>query len=199
MIIASSAKKELAIPMQVLQQQQPSSTNTSDTSTTANSDSTIQLAHEYCRQQDHKDIIHFIQRDSSKCLSLCVYENSVAKLLIYFPLDTANDFVTKVFSRFSRNVDELMLINVHESCRPVQCEAFIHENTVFLTSPVKEQWNDGEFQAWYVTHLLFFLHWILTHTHTHYSVTHLIELAEEKTGCEYLVIAIDKRHCTNSK
>ncbi|CDS04983.1 hypothetical protein LRAMOSA07513 [Lichtheimia ramosa] len=155
MIIASSAKKELAIPMQVLQQQQPSSTNTSDTSTTANSDSTIQLAHEYCRQQDHKDIIHFIQRDSN----------------------TANDFVTKVFSRFSRNVDELMLINVHESCRPVQCEAFIHENTVFLTSPVKEQWNDGEFQA---------------------CVTHLIELAEEKTGCEYLVIAIDKRHCTNN-
>lgn len=66
MIIASSAKKELAIPMQVLQQQQPSSTTASDTSTTANSDSTIQLAHEYCRQQGHKDIIHFTKRDSSK-------------------------------------------------------------------------------------------------------------------------------------
>lgn len=71
MIIASSAKKELAIPMQVLQQQQPSSTTASDTCTTASSDSTIQLAHEYCRQQDHKDIIHFTKRDSSK---LCVCE-----------------------------------------------------------------------------------------------------------------------------
>lgn len=103
-------------------------------------------------------------------VSLCVHENSVAKLLIYFPLDTANDFVTKVFSRFSRNVDELMLINVHESCRPVQCEAFIHENTVFLTSPVKEQWNDGEFQAWYVTHLFFFCIGF-SHTHTHIIVS----------------------------
>lgn len=27
-----------------------------------------------------------------------------------------------------------------------------------------------------------------------FSVTHLIELAEEKTGCEYLVIALDRRH-----
>ncbi|KAI9322683.1 hypothetical protein BX666DRAFT_1897494 [Dichotomocladium elegans] len=144
MIIASPAKKDLAIPMQVLQSAAPASDD-------------LHIPHEYCGQ-DHEDVVTFTKRD----------------------FGATNDFVGTVFGRLSRDVDRLMLIKVYESNRLVQCQAFIHGNTVFLTSPLMENssnWNDGEFQP---------------------CITRLIELAEEKTGCEYLVIAINRKSCTNS-
>ncbi|OAD76584.1 hypothetical protein PHYBLDRAFT_157949 [Phycomyces blakesleeanus NRRL 1555(-)] len=61
----------------------------------------------------------------------------------------------------------------------LESQAFIYQRTVFLSSPFAGEhaigllgWSDGEFQS---------------------CITHLIELAEEKTGCEALVIAVDKR------
>ncbi|KAI9264188.1 hypothetical protein BDA99DRAFT_536914 [Phascolomyces articulosus] len=149
MIIASHAKKELAIQLQVLQSPtttpSPSVTSNTATSTSVSpaSPETLCFPHEYC---------------------------------------TKNDFVGTVFTRWSKSVDEHMVIatTIHQTSRPVQCQAFIHDDTVFLTSPVTDRlsnWADGEFQS---------------------CVTHLIELAEEKTGCEYLVIALDRRHLDNN-
>ncbi|KAI8138930.1 hypothetical protein BJV82DRAFT_628451 [Fennellomyces sp. T-0311] len=150
MIIASPAKKELAIQLQVLQ-----------TPTTATSSpDTVCFSHEYCSNPEDQDIVTVSKRE----------------------LGTATDFVGTVFARWSKSVDEHMVISTttHETSRPVQCQAFIHDDTVFLTCPVMDRlssWADGEFQS---------------------CVTHLIELAEEKTGCEYLVIAIDRRHLDNN-
>ncbi|KAI9494660.1 hypothetical protein BDB00DRAFT_787013 [Zychaea mexicana] len=142
MIIASPAKKELAIQLQVLQTPtSPTTTSTSSsvvaaatssTITTPNSPERVCFPHEYCSNPNahqHQDVVTVSKRELGK---------------------------------------------------PVQCQAFIHNDTVFLTCPVMDclsNWADGEFQS---------------------CITHLIELAEEKTGCEYLVIAIDRRHLDNN-
>ncbi|KAI7853585.1 hypothetical protein BDC45DRAFT_569962 [Circinella umbellata] len=176
MIIASPAKKEIAIQLQVLQSTTTSSpsvtstttrtttaTTTSSTSTSTcnnNTQETVYFPHEYCSNPNDQDVVTVSKRE----------------------LGTKNDFVGTVFTRWSKSVDEHMVIStiIHETSRQVQCQAFIHDDTVFITSPITDRlsnWADGEFQS---------------------CVTHLIELAEEKTGCEYLVIALDRRHLDNN-
>ncbi|KAG2202209.1 hypothetical protein INT47_002128 [Mucor saturninus] len=101
-----------------------------------------------------------------------------------------NDFIVQVFgqtSLFDVQVKEILSIStshsVDKSLRNLSCEAFIHNDTVFISSPfvganaVLLNWADGEFQS---------------------CITHLIELAEEKTGCSALIISIDRRNYKDS-
>lgn len=69
--------------------------------------------------------------------------------------DSQKDFVATVFGRASQidsQVDELMLISTPIHGRTVECQAFIHNQTVFLSSPVvgndSSGWGDGDFQSW---------------------------------------------------
>ncbi|KAG0166116.1 hypothetical protein DFQ28_009008 [Apophysomyces sp. BC1034] len=95
------------------------------------------------------------------------------------------DFVTQMFGQsnpINHQVDEILVISTTfqtSACkRTLQCQAFIFGNTVFLSSPLVgdnsglSTWADGEFQS---------------------CITHLIELAEEKTGCNALVVAVDRQ------
>jgi hypothetical protein len=139
MIIASPAKKELAIQLQVLQ---PPAQPVSSTQNTKNA-SSFSFVHEYNCQ--HQDIVTFTKRDKAR----------------------KHDWVSQVFG--SLEVEELMVISTPALASP--CQAFISDSTVFLSAPVILQ--DGCFQS---------------------CITHLLELAEEKTGCENLVVVIDRRN-----
>lgn len=101
-----------------------------------------------------------------------------------------NDFIVQVFGQtsvFNVQVEETLSITTTHSAdksnRTLVCEAFIHNNTVFLSSPFVGtnagllNWADGEFQS---------------------CITHLIELAEEKTGCSALIVSIDRRNYKDS-
>ncbi|KAI9323112.1 hypothetical protein BX666DRAFT_8977 [Dichotomocladium elegans] len=180
MIIASPVKEELVIQLPVLQQQQqqqqhppppppqqqqqqqqqqpafsqpPMADQQAQSSPTSAAMvwSTLRIAHMCCSEEDdHEDVIQFIRRDHRD-----------------------QDFVSIVFHRLSGSVDRLMRISMyHGFCKPVQYDAFIHENTVFATFPSNERWEDDAFRS---------------------CITRTIELAEERTGCENLVITIDRR------
>ncbi|CAO3590296.1 unnamed protein product [Absidia cylindrospora] len=95
------------------------------------------------------------------------------------------DFMNKVFGKSTviNKVEQAMTIattrptGVYYQSRKLQCQAIIYNDTVFLSSPFVGSnsglinWAPGDFQS---------------------CVTHLIELAEEKTGCSAMVVVIDK-------
>ncbi|KAI8644309.1 hypothetical protein BD408DRAFT_401249 [Parasitella parasitica] len=98
--------------------------------------------------------------------------------------NVTNDFIVQIFGQtsiFHAQVDETLNIKTTRTgfpeIRTLSCEAFIYNDTVFLSSPFVGpnagllNWADGEFQS---------------------CITHLIELAEEKTGCSALVVAVDR-------
>ncbi|KAG0802251.1 hypothetical protein G6F22_000446 [Rhizopus arrhizus] len=85
--------------------------------------------------------------------------------------------ITQVFGQatlFDTNVDEVLSIHITRSNKTLTCEAFILNQTVFLNSPFVGllDWTEGEFPT---------------------CITHLIELAEEKTGCTALIVSLDRR------
>ncbi|KAG1053668.1 hypothetical protein G6F46_004530 [Rhizopus delemar] len=85
-----------------------------------------------------------------------------------------NDMITQVFGQatlFDTNVDEVLSIHITRSNKTLTCEAFILNQTVFLNSP-----------------FVGLLDWTEVS-----SITHLIELAEEKTGCTALIVSLDRR------
>ncbi|CEP20077.1 hypothetical protein [Parasitella parasitica] len=149
MIIASPAKKEIPIPLQ------PMASVSSTTTSSHNSNNTKLNA-----QEAAVDLVTLNSRNGQ------------------------SDFIVQVFGQtsvFHAQVDETLNIKTVRTgfaeTRTLSCEAFIHNDTVFLSSPFVGQnagllnWADGEFQS---------------------CITHLIELAEEKTGCSALVVAIDR-------
>ncbi|KAI8373738.1 hypothetical protein BD560DRAFT_394195 [Blakeslea trispora] len=165
MIIASSAKKEISIPLQPM-----TSTISSNKSSTTNS------------------------ADIPNQFALCdvVEDDAVDVVTINARYPGQNDFIAQVFgqaSAFSAQVEEILTITTKqigrtEKCmRNLTCESFIHNDVVFLSSPFVGNhagllnWADGEFQS---------------------CITHLIELAEEKTGCHALVVWIDKHEYKQS-
>ncbi|GAA5805396.1 hypothetical protein HPULCUR_010912 [Helicostylum pulchrum] len=143
MIIASSAKKEISIPLQPM-----TSVSSSNNIYSVEETAPVDLVTVNSRNKD--------------------------------------DFIVQVFgqtSLFDLQVNETLSISTCKSTRTLACEAFIHNETVFLSSPFVGanagllNWADGEFQS---------------------CITHLIELAEEKTGCSTLVISIDRRNYKDS-
>ncbi|KAI8081985.1 uncharacterized protein B0P05DRAFT_538895 [Gilbertella persicaria] len=103
-----------------------------------------------------------------------------------------NDFIAQVFGQtsvFNAQVEETLTITTKQTghagkcMKSLTCESFIHNDVVFLSSPFVGNhagllnWADGEFQS---------------------CITHLIELAEEKTGCHALVVWIDKHQYKDS-
>ncbi|CAO3701858.1 unnamed protein product [Rhizopus stolonifer] len=93
------------------------------------------------------------------------------------------DMITQVFGQasvYDVKVDEILSIHTtlalpNQSPKTICCEAFILDQTVFLNSPFAAallHWADGEFQS---------------------CITHLIELAEEKTECSALIVSLDRR------
>ncbi|KAI9358716.1 hypothetical protein BD770DRAFT_67798 [Pilaira anomala] len=147
MIIASSAKKDISIPLQPM---------TSVSSANNNNLYPVQ-------ETAPVDLVTINSRNKG-----------------------TNDFIVQVFgqsSSFDAQVNEILSISTCKSTRRLVCEAFIHDETVFLSSPFVGanagllNWADGEFQS---------------------CITHLIELAEEKTGCSTLVISIDRRNYKDS-
>lgn len=139
MIIASPAKKELAIQLQVLQQPLSARHTERDVNRSIaiddeKADNSVSIPHEHCSASHvDKDIVTFVRRDK-------------------------DDFVATVFghtSQMHQQVEQLMSISTvafHGSAQTVHCQAFIHGDTVFLSSPVTDDvlanWNDGEFQSW---------------------------------------------------
>ncbi|KAI8096230.1 uncharacterized protein BX664DRAFT_323425 [Halteromyces radiatus] len=107
--------------------------------------------------------------------------------VIHFYKRKEGDFIDKVFGKdnvINNKVDQVLSIittrplgHIYQR-RTLECQACIYNNTVFLSSPFVGtnagllNWAPGDFQS---------------------CVTHLIELAEEKTGCSALVVAIDKQ------
>ncbi|CAO3594560.1 unnamed protein product [Absidia cylindrospora] len=95
------------------------------------------------------------------------------------------DFVDKVFgnSNIINKVEQVLSITTtlpgpyHQNQHAFQSQACIHNQTVFLSSPFvgtstgKVKWAPGDFQS---------------------CITHLIDLAEETTGCSEMVVVIDK-------
>ncbi|KAG2229605.1 hypothetical protein BDF21DRAFT_379632 [Thamnidium elegans] len=145
MIIASSAKKEISIPLQPM--------------TSVSSSNNIYSVEETAPV----DLVTVNSRNKG-----------------------TDDFIVQVFGQtglFDLQVNETLSISTCKSTRTLVCEAFIHNETVFLSSPFVGanagllNWADGEFQS---------------------CITHLIELAEEKTGCSTLVISIDRRNYKDS-
>ncbi|ORX59835.1 hypothetical protein DM01DRAFT_1405306 [Hesseltinella vesiculosa] len=93
------------------------------------------------------------------------------------------DFVAKLFgdTKVDKCVEQVMTIRLPISDAPapfrqLESHAFIFNDTVFMSSPVvvgeENECCAQDFQS---------------------SVTRFIELAEEKTGCSALVVAIDKQ------
>lgn len=79
---------------------------------------------------------------------------------LYLKIGTS-DFIVQVFgqtSSFDVQVKEILSIStshtVDKLLRTLSCDAFIHNDTVFLSSPfvganaVLLNWADGEFQSW---------------------------------------------------
>ncbi|KAI8343994.1 hypothetical protein BC941DRAFT_464233 [Chlamydoabsidia padenii] len=96
------------------------------------------------------------------------------------------DFADKVFGKnnqINAAVDQILSITTTRPAghiyqhRTLQCQACIYNDTVFLTCPFVgtnvglANWAHGDFQS---------------------CVTHLIDMAEEKTGCKAMVMIIDK-------
>lgn len=155
MIIASSAKKDISIPLQPMTSAVPSV--------------------------------------NSNSLKLFETEETVATAVDLVTVNGRHnnnngqhDFIVQVFGQtsvFNVQVEETLSIKTTHSNRTLSCEAFIHNNTVFLSSPFVGinagllNWADGEFQ---------------------FCITHLIELAEEKTGCNALIVSIDRKNYKDS-
>ncbi|KAG2194993.1 hypothetical protein INT46_008880 [Mucor plumbeus] len=152
MIIASPAKKEISIPLQPM---------TSVSSTTTNNN------------------------NNNNNTKINVEETAV-DLVTVNGRNGQSDYIVQVFGQtsvFHSQVEETLSIKTTRTgfseIRTLSCEAFIHNDTVFLSSPFVGQnagllnWADGEFQS---------------------CITHLIELAEEKTGCSALVVSIDRHN-----
>ncbi|ORZ22573.1 hypothetical protein BCR42DRAFT_406514 [Absidia repens] len=101
------------------------------------------------------------------------------------------DFVDKVFgkSNIINKVEQVLSITTtatgpyHQNQHTFQSQACIHNQTVFLCSPFvgtntgKVKWAPGGFQS---------------------CITHLIDLAEETTGCSEMVVVIDQHDKTDS-
>ncbi|KAI8371412.1 uncharacterized protein BYT42DRAFT_616506 [Radiomyces spectabilis] len=148
MIIASPAKKELAIPLQNL--------------TKSTSRECLRIPNEHSQKKED-DVVTITPRNKA-----------------------VSDLVSQLFGQGSSvhgQVNEIMTISTTVAkSNKIGCQAFIHNNTVFLSCPIFGKnagllnWADGEFQS---------------------CVTRLIELAEEKTGCGALVVAIDRRNQEN--
>ncbi|KAI7904616.1 uncharacterized protein BX663DRAFT_550277 [Cokeromyces recurvatus] len=159
MIIASSVKKEISIPLQPISTVVP----------TIPSSNHIRLSS--TPQEDEKD------------------ETTVDFVTVKGRQQGQNDFIIQVFgqsNKFDSKVEEILTIQTttnNEKKTILFCEAFIHNNTVFLSSPFVGHktgllnWADGEFQS---------------------CITHLIELAEEKTGCNHLIVCINKHQYKES-
>ncbi|KAI9468971.1 MAG: hypothetical protein EXX96DRAFT_99983 [Benjaminiella poitrasii] len=150
MIIASPAKKEISIPLQPISSAISSSSNNSK----------FNIIYDDIEQE----------------------ETAVDFVTINGRHKGQNDFIVQVFGQsntFDSQVDETLSIQTtHNNEKTLSCEAFIHNNNVFLSSPFVGHktgllnWADGEFQS---------------------CITHLIELAEAKTGCSGLVVCISKQ------
>ncbi|KAG1051129.1 hypothetical protein G6F43_006646 [Rhizopus delemar] len=105
--------------------------------------------------------------------------NSIDHVTIHPRARGQNDMMTQVFGEtnvLNTKVNESLSITLSASTiSNLTCEAFILNQTVFLSSPFAGtgllDWADGEFQS---------------------CITHLIELAEEKTGCTALVVILDR-------
>ncbi|KAI8343872.1 hypothetical protein BC941DRAFT_407199 [Chlamydoabsidia padenii] len=96
------------------------------------------------------------------------------------------DFIDKVFGKNNiiSGVDQVLSITTTRPAgtlyqnRTLQCQACIFNDTIFLSSPFVgdnvglANWAPGDFQS---------------------CVTHLIDLAETKTGCSAMVVAINKQ------
>ncbi|KAI9279763.1 hypothetical protein BY458DRAFT_501605 [Sporodiniella umbellata] len=93
------------------------------------------------------------------------------------------DMVCQIFGQASLcdvKVQETMTLHTtltlpnQSSTKTLCCEAFILDQTVFLNSPFNSAllvWANGEFQS---------------------CITHLIELAEEKTECSTLIVSLNR-------
>ncbi|KAI8990130.1 hypothetical protein BDB01DRAFT_841934 [Pilobolus umbonatus] len=152
MIIASSLKKEISIPLQPM--------------TTSVSASNFIYEEEERTQEEEEaavDIVSITGRSQSDVIMQVFGQNSV----------------------FSNQVNEILSIKTThtglsgKTIRTLCCEGFIHNDTVFISSPFYGNnagllsWANGEFQS---------------------CMNHLIEIAEEKTGCGALIICIDRRN-----
>ncbi|KAI9303410.1 hypothetical protein BJ944DRAFT_232196 [Cunninghamella echinulata] len=97
------------------------------------------------------------------------------------------DFINTVFPTNPNitKIDEILSIVTTTSPaltyqqRTLQCQAFIYNETIFLSSPFignhsgrSVNWRSGEFQA---------------------CINHLIEMAESKANCNAMIVAIDKQ------
>ncbi|KAF7728191.1 hypothetical protein EC973_006585 [Apophysomyces ossiformis] len=166
MIIASPVKKDTAIPLETLHPANPVET----------------IYFPYGHNEEKLDVVDVQKRNSGNQNHCMVVPLSLSKM----PLPVDKDFVTQLFGQSSpihHQVEEILAISTTfqtSTCkRTLQCQAFIFGNTVFLSSPLTgnnsglSNWADGEFQA---------------------CITHLIELAEEKTGCGALVVAVDRQN-----
>ncbi|KAF1802431.1 hypothetical protein V8B55DRAFT_1352540 [Mucor lusitanicus] len=156
MIIASPAKKEISIPLQ------PMTSVSSSTTTASNNNNNNNPKINLVAEETAVDIVTVNARNGK------------------------SDYIVQVFGQtsvFHSQVEETLSIKTTRpgfpETRTLSCEAFIHNDTVFLSSPFVGQnagllnWADGEFQS---------------------CITHLIELAEEKTGCSALVVSIDRHN-----
>ncbi|CAO3612899.1 unnamed protein product [Cunninghamella blakesleeana] len=98
-----------------------------------------------------------------------------------------DDFINTVFHTNSNitKLDEILSIVTTTSPgltfqqRTLQCQAFIYNETIFLSSPFignnavrSTNWRSGEFQA---------------------CINHLIEMAEGKANCNAMIVAIDNK------
>lgn len=142
MIIANPAKKEISIPLQPM---------------TSAVSSNIYPVEEAAAV----DLVTVNSRKKGKRIKVSF------KLLysLFFFLKKkigTNDFIVQVFgqtSLFDVQVKEILSIStshsVDKSLRNLSCEAFIQNDTVFISSPfvganaVLLNWADGEFQSWY--------------------------------------------------
>ncbi|ORE02728.1 hypothetical protein BCV72DRAFT_44663 [Rhizopus microsporus var. microsporus] len=174
MIIASPAKKEISIPLQPL-----STSSSSSSSSSLSSSSSVASNSTVSSFQDKEEVITNATTAAAA---------TVDHVTVHPRTRGQNDMITQVFgqaSLFDTQVNDILSITtslsgstVNKSIKTLTCEAFIHNETVFLSSPFVGtnagilNWADGEFQS---------------------CITHLIELAEEKTGCTALIVAIDRR------
>jgi hypothetical protein len=142
MIIASPAKKEISIPLQPM-------TSAVSSPTSSNTNNVI-------GETAAVDVVTINSR------------NNNGKIYVYKPFILSNfliegDFIVQVFGQtsvFNTQVNETLSITTthvgysEKSMRTLCCEAFIHNDTVFLSSPFVGNnagllnWANGEFQSW---------------------------------------------------
>lgn len=148
MIIASPAKKEISIPLQPM-----TSAVSSPTSSNANNANVL-------GETAAVDVVTVNSRNNNGNFCSKMFGGYPHLICLFVG---QSDFIVQVFGQtsvFNTQVNEILSITTthvgysETSMRTLCCEAFIHNDTVFLSSPFVGNnagllnWADGEFQSW---------------------------------------------------